>query len=182
MLTTTTIPRIPTDPIWSGRSRRMMTKDLQIVGLRIGRETYGVPISLVREIVRVPEITAVPNAQKYVEGVINLRGKIISVVDLRKRFGETDVEINKKNRIVVVELENRTVGLIVNSASEVLKIPPSDIEPPSSVFLNGEIDYVTGVGKLNNRLIILVDLNKVLSGGELRHLDEVDSPVVEHLA
>jgi purine-binding chemotaxis protein CheW len=159
-----------------------MTRDLQIVGLRIGRETYGVPISLVREIVRVPEITAVPNAQKYVEGVINLRGKIISVVDLRKRFGETDIENNKKNRIVVVELENRTVGLIVNSASEVLKIPPSDIEPPSSVFLNGEIDYVTGVGKLNNRLIILIDLNKVLSGGELRHLDEVDSPPVEHLA
>jgi purine-binding chemotaxis protein CheW len=159
----------------------MITRDLQIVGLRIGRETYGVPISLVREIVRVPEITAVPNAQKYVEGVINLRGKIISVVDLRKRFGETEVENNKKNRIVVVELENRTVGLIVNSASEVLKIPPSDIEPPSSVFLNGEIDYVTGVGKLNNRLIILVDLNKVLSGGELRHLDEVNSPVVEHL-
>lgn len=159
-----------------------MTRDLQIVGLRIGRETYGVPISLVREIVRVPDITAVPNAQKYVEGVINLRGKIISVVDLRKRFGETDIENNKKNRIVVVELENRTVGLIVNSASEVLKIPPSDIEPPSSVFLNGEIDYVTGVGKLNNRLIILIDLNKILNGGELRHFDEVDSPSVEHLA
>jgi purine-binding chemotaxis protein CheW len=159
-----------------------MTRDLQIVGLRIGRETYGVPISLVREIVRVPEITAVPNAQKYVEGVINLRGKIISVVDLRKRFGETDIENNKKNRIVVIELENRTVGLIVNSASEVLKIPPSDIEPPSSVFLNGEIDYVTGVGKLNNRLIILIDLNKVLNGGELRHLDDVDAPPVEHLA
>lgn len=160
----------------------MTTRDVQIVGLRIGRETYGVPISLVREIVRVPEITVVPNAQKYVEGVINLRGKIISVVDLRKRFGETDVQSNKKNRIVVVELENRTVGLIVNAASEVLKIPPSDIEPPSSVFLNGEVDYVTGVGKLNNRLVILLDLNKVLSGGELHPLDEIHVPVVEHLA
>lgn len=157
-----------------------MTRDLQIVGLRIGRETYGVPIALVREIVRVPEITGVPNAQKYVEGVINLRGKIISVVDLRKRFGETEVENNKKNRIVVVELENRTVGLIVNAASEVLKIPPSDIEPPSSVFLNGEVDYVTGVGKLKNRLVILLDLNKVLSSTELRHLDDIHAPV-EHL-
>lgn len=157
-----------------------MTRDLQIVGLRIGRETYGVPIALVREIVRVPEITAVPNAQKYVEGVINLRGKIISVVDLRKRFGETDFENNKKNRIVVVELENRTVGLIVNAASEVLKIPPSDIEPPSSVFLNGEVDYVTGVGKLKNRLVILLDLTKVLSSTELHHLDEINAPV-EHL-
>lgn len=158
-----------------------MTKDFQIVGLRIGRETYGVPIALVREIVRVPEITVVPNAQKYVEGVINLRGKIISVVDLRKRFGETEIENNKKNRIVVVELENRIVGLIVNAASEVLKIPPSDIEPPSSVFLNGEVDYVTGVGKLNNRLVILLDLSKVLSGNELRQLDQINTPV-EHLA
>jgi purine-binding chemotaxis protein CheW len=158
-----------------------MTRDLQIVGLRIGRETYGVPISIVREIVRVPEITVVPNAQKYVEGVINLRGKIISVVDLRKRFGETEIENNKKNRIVVVELENRTVGLIVNAASEVLKIPPSDIEPPSSVFLNGEVDYVTGVGKLHGRLVILLDLNKVLSGAELRPLEELGAPVVEHV-
>lgn len=158
-----------------------MTRDLQIVGLRIGRETYGVPISLVREIIRVPEITAVPNAQKYVEGVINLRGKIISVVDLRKRFGQADIEPSKKNRIVVVELENRTVGLIVNAASEVLKIPPSDIEPPSTVFLNGESDYVTGVGKLKNRLVILLDLNKVLNSSESRHLDELNAPPVEHL-
>lgn len=157
-----------------------MTKDLQIVGLRIGRETYGVPIALVREIVRVPEITAVPNAQNYVEGVINLRGKIISVVDLRKRFGETNVENNRKNRIVVVELENRTVGLIVNAASEVLRIPSSDIDPPSSVFLNGEVDYVIGVGKLKNRLVILLDLNKVLSSSEFGQLDRISTPV-EHL-
>jgi purine-binding chemotaxis protein CheW len=159
-----------------------MAKDLQIVGLRIGQETYGIPISMVREIVRVPEITAVPNAQKHVEGVINLRGKIISVVDLRKRFGATDVENNRKNRIVVVELERRTVGLIVNSASEVLKIPPSEIEPPGSVFLNGDLDYVTGVGKLNDRLIILLDLNKVLSNTELRPVGDVAPAVVEHLA
>lgn len=157
-----------------------MTRDLQIVGLRVGRETYGVPISVVREIVRVPEITAVPNSRKHIEGVINLRGKIISVIDLRKRFGNSEIEASKKNRIVVVELENRTIGLIVNAASEVLKIPPSDIEPPSSVFLNGEVDYVTGVGKLKDRLVILLDLNKLLSSNELRHLDDVTSPV-EHL-
>lgn len=150
-----------------------MAKDVQLVGLRIGRETYGVPIAIVREIVRVPEITAVPNAQEFVEGVINLRGKIISVVDLRKRFGGSTSENGKKNRVVVVELENRTVGLIVNAASEVLKIPPSEIEPPGSVFPEGEIDYVTGVGKLDGRLVILLDLNKVLKTNELRHLDEL---------
>lgn len=158
-----------------------MTKDVQIVGLRIGQETYGVPISLVREIVRVPEITAVPNAQQHVEGVINLRGKVISVVDLRKRFGETNLDNSKKNRIVVVELQNRTVGLIVNSASEVLKISPSDIESPGSVFLNAENDYVTGVGKLNNRLVILIDLNKLLSTDDLRQLAAIHAPVAAHL-
>ena len=153
-----------------------MAKDLQIVGLRIGRETYGIPIALVREIVRVPDITAVPNTQEYVEGVINLRGKIVSVMDLRKRFGESTVENNKKNRIVVVEFESRTVGLIVNSASEVLKISSSEIAPPSSVFIDGEVDYVTGVAKLGERLIILLDLSKVLRSGDSRHIDETVSP------
>jgi purine-binding chemotaxis protein CheW len=149
-----------------------MEKDLQLVGIRIGRETFGLPISLVREIVRVPEITSVPNAPDYIEGVINLRGRIIPVVDLRKRFGEKIGEPNKKNRIVVVELESRRIGLIVNSASEVLKIAPSDIEAPHDVFQEGELNYITGVGKLKGRLVILLDLSKILQRGELRRLDD----------
>jgi len=150
-----------------------MDKELQVVGFRIGRETFGVPISLVREIVRVPSITSVPNAPDYIEGVINLRGRIIPVVDLRKRFHEIVGEPNKKNRIVVVELENRLIGLMVNSASEVLRIPPSEIEAPQDVFQEGELNYITGVGKLRGRLIILLDLNKILQRGELRRLDDV---------
>jgi purine-binding chemotaxis protein CheW len=149
-----------------------MDKELQLVGIRIGRETFGLPISLVREIVRVPEITSVPNAPDYIEGVINLRGRIIPVVDLRKRFGEKITEPNKRNRIVVVELENRRIGLIVNSASEVLKIAPSEIEAPHDVFQEGELNYITGVGKLKGRLVILLDLNKILQRGELRRLDD----------
>ena len=86
---------------------RPLDKHLQIVGLRIGRETLGLPISLVREIVRVPEITPVPNAPDHIEGVINLRGNIIAVVDLSKRFGEAAIERNSKSRIVVVEMEER---------------------------------------------------------------------------
>jgi purine-binding chemotaxis protein CheW len=150
-----------------------MDKELQVVGFRIGRETFGLPISIVREIVRVPEITAVPNAPDYIEGVINLRGRIIPVVDLRKRFGEKSFEANKKNRIVVVELESRLVGLIVNSASEVLRISPSEIDEPHNVFREGELNYITGIGKLNGRLVILLDLNRVLQRGELNGLDEV---------
>ncbi|HKV04955.1 MAG TPA: chemotaxis protein CheW [Candidatus Acidoferrales bacterium] len=150
-----------------------MEKELQLVGFRIGRETFGVPIAMVREIVRVPEITAMPNAPEYIEGVINLRGRIIPIVDLRKRFGEIVEERSKKSRIVVVEVESRAIGLMVNSASEVLRIPPSEIEEPHNVFKEGELNYVTGVGKLNGRLVILLDLGKILQRGELNHLDEV---------
>ena len=147
-----------------------MAKDLHIVGFRIGRETFGVPIALVHEIVRVPEITSVPDAPDYIEGVINLRGKIISIVDLRKRFGEREITVHKKNRILVVEVENKKVGLVVDAASEVLKIPPSEIDAPPNVFEEGELNYVTGVGKLGGRLIILIDLSKILQRGELKRL------------
>ena len=149
-----------------------MDKEIQIVGFRIGRETFGLPIAMVREIVRVPEITSVPNAPDYIEGVINLRGRIIPVVDLRKRFGEKVIEASKRNRIVVVELESRAIGLIVNSASEVIKIPPSDIEAPHAVFQEGELNYITGVGKFRGRLVMLLDLSKILQRGELRRLED----------
>ena len=154
-----------------------MEKDLQIVGFRIGNETYGVRIGAVREIVRVPEITAVPSAPDTVEGVINLRGKIIPVMDLRKRFGQAEITSDKKNRILVVELDNKLLGLIVNSASEVLKIPPSEIEAPGSVFVDGESGYVTGVGKLKGRLIILLDISKLLHRPELKRLEEAAETV-----
>lgn len=149
-----------------------MAKELHIVGFRIGRETFGVPIELVHEIVRVPDITSVPDTPEYIEGVINLRGKIISIVDLRKRFGEKEIKPSKKNRILVAEVEGKMVGLIVDAASEVLKIPPSDVEPPPNVFQEGELNYVCGVGKLNGRLIMLVDLSKILLRGELRRLGD----------
>ncbi|HVP43238.1 MAG TPA: chemotaxis protein CheW [Terriglobales bacterium] len=148
-----------------------MAKELHIVGFRIGKETFGVPIALVHEIVRVPEITAVPEAPACVEGVINLRGRIISVVDLRKRFGEKEIARGKKNRILVAEVEGKLVGLVVDSASEVLKIPAAEIDQPPQVYEENELNYVTGVGKLNGRLIILVDLSRILKPGELRRLD-----------
>jgi purine-binding chemotaxis protein CheW len=135
-----------------------MEKDLQVVGFRIGNETFGVRIGSVREIIRVPEITAVPSAPETVEGVINLRGKII--------------QPDKKNRILVVELENKLVGLIVNAASEVLKIAPSEIEAPGNLFAEGESSYVTGVGKLKGRLIILLDIAKLLHRPEFKRFEE----------
>jgi purine-binding chemotaxis protein CheW len=140
-----------------------MGRETHIVGFRVGRETYGVPITSLHEIVRVPEITAVPDAPAYVEGVINLRGKIVSVVDLRKRFGQLVPALSRRNRILVVEHGGRLVGMIVDSASEVIKIPESEIDTAPAMMLERGLDCVVGLGKHNGRLIILLDINKVLA-------------------
>jgi len=144
-----------------------MSRETHIVGFRVGRETYGVPITSLHEIVRVPEITAVPDAPDYLEGVINLRGKIVSVVDLRKRFGKPSSGLDRRSRILVVEHRGRLVGMIVDSASEVLKIPESDIEAAPAMMQEGGLDCVTGLGKYRGRLIILLDISKVLAAREL---------------
>ncbi len=149
-----------------------MSRELHIVGFQVGRETYGVPITSLHEIVRVPEITAVPDAPDYLEGVINLRGKIVSVMDLRKRFGQGQALLKKQNRILVVEHGGRLAGLIVDSASEVLKIPADAVEPPPAAFQEGGLNCVTGLGKLGGRLVVLLDMSKLLAPGALQATPE----------
>jgi purine-binding chemotaxis protein CheW len=149
-----------------------MAKIQQIVGFRVGRENFGVPIGIVHEIVPMMEITAVPDAPVYIEGVINLRGRIIPVVDMRKRFSET-VTPHRRNRIMVAELDGHQVGLVVDAANEVLKINPELIEPPPNVFEQGELNYVTGVAKLGGKLVILIDLAKIMQRGQLRRISEL---------
>ena len=145
-----------------------MSHDAHIVGFQVGRETYGVPIASLHEIVRVPEITAVPDAPDYMEGVINLRGKIVSVLDLRKRFGKPASDSHRHARILVVEHRGRLAGMIVDSASEVIKIPESDIEPAPSMMLEGGLECITGLAKYKGRLIILLDIAKLLATQEIR--------------
>ena len=142
-----------------------MNRELHIVGFQIGRETYGVPITSLHEIVRVPDITSVPGAPDYMEGVINLRGKIVSVLDLRKRLGETRVVASRQNRILVLEHKGKLSGLIVDSASEVLKIPVSDVEASPTEHFEGSLNCVTGLGKYQGRLIVLLDMAKLLDSG-----------------
>jgi purine-binding chemotaxis protein CheW len=145
-----------------------MNRELHIVGFQVGRETYGVPITSLHEIVRVPEITAVPDAPDYLEGVINLRGKIVSVMDLRKRFGDKQATLTKRNRILVVEHSGKLAGLIVDSATEVLKIASADVEAPPAVFQEGGLNCVTGLGKIQGRrLIVLLDMTKLLAPASL---------------
>lgn len=164
-----------------------MNREMHIVGFKVGRETYGVPITSLHEIVRVPEITAVPDAPDYVEGVINLRGKIVSVIDLRKRLGETQVASHRRNRILVLEHKGRLSGLIVDSASEVLKIPAADVEPSPTEFMEGGLNCVTGLGKYRGRLIVLLDMTKLLESSALPPRSEAEgrlrtTPLAEAVA
>ena len=133
----------------------------------MGRETYGVPITSLHEIVRVPEITAVPDAPDYMEGVINLRGKIVSVIDLRKRFGSKDSSSTAATAFWWWNTADGFRGLIVDSASEVLKIPAAEIEPSPATLQDGGLNCVTGLGKYKGRLIVLLDMAKLLDSGSV---------------
>jgi purine-binding chemotaxis protein CheW len=136
---------------------------LQLVSFRIGEEEFGVDILKVQEINRMLDITKVPNSPSFVDGVINLRGKVIPIVNLRERFGLGIRERDKDTRIVVVELSGKTVGFVVDAVSEVLRIPKSVTEPPPSIVAGINSEYITAVGKLEDRLLILLDLERVLS-------------------
>ncbi|HCR13261.1 MULTISPECIES: chemotaxis protein CheW [Solidesulfovibrio] len=139
---------------------------LQLVTFSIGEEEFGVDILSVQEIIRMMDITKVPRAPEFVEGVINLRGKVIPIIDLRRRFGLSTRDHDKHTRIIVIEINNMIVGFVVDSVSEVLRIPASTVEPPPPVVSGLESEYISGVGKLEDRLLILLDLNKLLSGEE----------------
>jgi purine-binding chemotaxis protein CheW len=135
---------------------------LQLVSFEIGSEEFGVDILKVQEIIRTLEVTRVPNAPEYVDGVINLRGKVIPIIDIRRRFGMERKPQDKNTRIIVVELTGRTIGFIVDAVSEVLRIPKSVTEPPPSIVAGINAEYITAVGKLEDRLLILLDLERIL--------------------
>ena len=135
---------------------------LQLVSFKIANEEFGIDILNVQEINRMVKITQVPNSPRFVEGVINLRGRVIPVIDLRLKLGITKKEYDKDTRIIVVDLKGKTVGFLVDSVSEVLRIPKSITEAPPKIAAGINSEYITAVGKLEDRLLILLDLNKVL--------------------
>lgn len=143
---------------------------LQLVSFKIGHEEFGVDITKVQEINRMVEITKVPQAPAYVEGVINLRGKVIPIIDLRNRLGVELKEYDKNTRIVVVDIEQHVMGMIVDSVSEVLRIPVSTIEPPPDIATGMNSEYIQGVAKLEDRLLIFLDLSHVIDVDTVRTL------------
>ena len=146
---------------------------IQLVTFKIGDEEFGVDILKVQEIIRMMPITKVPNAPAFVEGVINLRGKVIPVIDMRKRFGMAASTHNDQTRIEVMDLQGQVVGFVVDAVSEVLRIKESTVEPPPPVVAGIGSEYMRGVGKLEDRLLILLDLDKLLDEKELDSLTGV---------
>ncbi len=144
---------------------------LQLVSFRLADEEFGVDILKVQEIIRMVDMTRVPNSPEFVEGVINLRGRIIPIIALRKRFGVEPRPPDKRTRIMVVEVDRKTIGFIVDSVSEVLRIPRSTVEPTPEVVSSVNAEYFSGVGKLEDRLLILLDLNRLLTGSERNLLE-----------
>ncbi len=154
----------------------------QFVNFRLRDEEYGVDIGSVREITRVADISHIPESPSFIEGVTNLRGQIIPVVDLAKQFGLAPQEkLPESARIVVTEVKGQTVGMIVDEVPEVIKISEENIEPTPELIQTGiRKDYIKGVGKLENRLIVLLDLEKVLAPHELEEVAKVNkSPLKE---
>ncbi len=139
------------------------TDILQLVSFKIGSEEFGVDILKVQEINRMMQVTKVPNAPEFVDGVVNLRGRIIPVVDLRTRLQMSRKEHDKDTRIIVIELDGTVIGFIVDEVSEVLRIPRDITEPPPPMVAGIDADYITAVGKLEDRLLILLDLEKIFS-------------------
>jgi len=146
---------------------------LQLVTFKLENEEFGVDILKVQEINRMLTITKIPNAPSFVEGVINLRGKIIPIVDLRKRLGFNSRAYDKSTRIIVVELDGLVLGFIVDSVSEVLRVSESTVEPPPSIMGGIESDYIEGVGKLDNRLLILLELGKIFATKDRKDMESI---------
>jgi purine-binding chemotaxis protein CheW len=150
-----------------GRDKNNDVSDLlQLVSFKIGDEEFGIDIFNVKEINRMVNITKMPNTPDYVEGIINLRGKVIPVIDLRTKLGMPKKDSDKDTRIVVAEIEGRTLGFLVDAVNEVLRIPRNITEAPPEITTSVNSEYITAVGKLDDRLLTLLDLKKVLDREE----------------
>jgi purine-binding chemotaxis protein CheW len=143
----------------------MMATDVQLVIFKLANEDYGLPISKVQEINRMVTVTKLPQTPDFMEGIINLRGRIIPVVDLRKRFGFAAQEYQDATRIIVVDISGQTVGIIVDAVHEVVKLAGESIELPPSNFAM-DVQFVQGIGKLDDRLVIVLDIDRIMTTDE----------------
>ena len=144
----------------------------QIVVFELSSEYFGVEIAKVESIIKMQPITQLPHVPSFVEGVTNLRGKVLPVIDLRKRFGLAPQEADKNSRIIVVSVDRTEVGMIVDGVSEVVSVPEGAVEAAPAITTSVDSTFITGIAKLDQRLVILLDLEKVLTARERDGLAE----------
>ncbi|MBC8014820.1 MAG: chemotaxis protein CheW [Sporomusaceae bacterium] len=149
-------------------------QELQLVTFRLANEEYGLPITKVKEINRLVPVTKLPQTPSFMEGIINLRGRIIPVIDLRKRFEMPITAHDDDTRIIIVEINGQTVGVTVDAVTEVVRLSTAQIEPPPATVAVGS-QYIDGVGKIEDRLIILLHIDKVLTEQEEHTIKQVSA-------
>lgn len=142
----------------------------QLISFTVGAEEYGLELLRVKEVIRMRRITWLPKAPPCVKGIINLRGEVIPIVDLRERFGLDTQEKTAMTRVIVVEVEGKPVGMVVDSASQVVRVSADQFEPPPTVMGEGSRDFITAVGKTGDRLIIMIDVDRILSAEEMSQI------------
>jgi purine-binding chemotaxis protein CheW len=148
---------------------------MQLVSFCLGKEEYGIEITCVREIILLDEITRVPQTPDYVKGLINLRSTVIPIVDLRSRFGLPQADFSDDTRIMVLNMQGKMVGVVVDAVSEVLRISGKEITPPPPTVAGLGREYLTGLVRLDDRLLILLDVDRILGNEETNALDAVVS-------
>jgi len=147
--------------------------ETQLVVFNMENEEFACNINDVREVLKMIRITPLPRSLDFVEGVINLRGEVIPVIDLRKRFALSEAERNENNRIIIVEVEDRMVGLTVDSVTEVIRLGNKDIQEAPQQVTDKQAKLIKGVGKINERLLIILDLNHILTSTEQIALSDI---------
>jgi purine-binding chemotaxis protein CheW len=150
--------------------------EIQFVIFKLDKESFGVEISTVESIIKMQTITRMPQAPQFIEGITNLRGRILPVIDLRKRFNIPQIDITKETRMVVVNLNNTTVGMVVDSVDEVLRINDETIVPAPSIAVSVDAQFIRGIAKTGQSLVILLDLFKVLDTEEVSMLRTAGEP------
>ncbi len=156
-------------------SETNLVNEIKVIVFQLKDEEYGVEVSQVRSIERMQHITRVPRTPDFVKGVINLRGVVTPIIELRNRFGIDVVENTDSTRIIIVAVGDMEVGLIVDAANDVVDIPNDVIEPPPEVVGGIEADYLRGVAKMDKRLLILLNLEKVLNPKEIKEIKSIEA-------
>ncbi len=151
----------------------------QLISFAVGDEEYGLDILGVKEVIRIRQITRLPKAPSFVKGIINLRGDVIPILDLRDRFGLEHQEYTNTTRVIVVDVDDKLVGMVVDEANQVVRIPADQIDPTPPIVGTLSAEYIRGVGKLDERLIILLNIDRILTTEEKVELEEMESSIKE---